>query len=274
LRGGRYVHGGGDRRDGSPELIVEIGGQSAIVTGGASGLGLATAAALAARGARVAILDISQDGAAKAARELAIPAFACDVTNTASLEAALSSAKDAVGTPRICVNCAGVGSAKRILGRDGSMPLEDFVRVVEINLIGTFNVMRLVAAEMASLAPLPTTERGVFINTASVAAYEGQVGQSAYAASKAGVAGLTLPAAREFARVAIRVLAIAPGIFLTPLLRTLPAAVQQSLAAAVPFPQRLGNPAEFAALALHMIENVMLNGEVVRIDGAIRLSPQ
>jgi NAD(P)-dependent dehydrogenase (short-subunit alcohol dehydrogenase family) len=253
---------------------VEIGGQSAIVTGGASGLGLATAAALAARGARVAILDIRQDGAAKAARELAIPAFACDVTNTASLEAALSSAKDAVGTPRICVNCAGVGSAKRILGRDGSMPLEDFVRVVEINLIGTFNVMRLVAAEMASLAPLPTTERGVFINMASVAAYEGQVGQSAYAASKAGVAGLTLPAAREFARVAIRVLAIAPGIFLTPLLRTLPAGVQQSLAAAVPFPQRLGNPAEFAALALHMIENVMLNGEVVRIDGAIRLSPQ
>jgi NAD(P)-dependent dehydrogenase (short-subunit alcohol dehydrogenase family) len=253
---------------------MEIEGESAIVTGGASGLGLATAAALAARGARVAILDVSQDGAVRAARELGVAAFACDVTDTASLEAALKSAKDTVGPPRICVNCAGIGPAKRILGRDGSMPLEDFVRVVEINLIGTFNVMRLVAAEMAKLAPLPTTERGVFINTASVAAYEGQVGQSAYAASKAGVAGLTLPTAREFARFAIRVLAIAPGIFLTPMLQALPDAVQQSLAAAIPFPQRLGNPAEFAALAVHMIENVMLNGEVVRIDGAIRLSPQ
>jgi NAD(P)-dependent dehydrogenase (short-subunit alcohol dehydrogenase family) len=170
------------------------------------------------------------------------------------------------------VSCAGVGPAKRILGRDGPMNLDDFARVVQINLIGTFNVLRLVSAQMAKLDPLPSGERGVIINTASIAAYEGQVGQAAYASSKGGVASLTLPAAREMARHAIRVLAIAPGIFETPMLHSLPEAAQQSLAASIPFPSRLGRPSEFASLVMHMIENAMLNGEVVRIDGAIRLS--
>jgi NAD(P)-dependent dehydrogenase (short-subunit alcohol dehydrogenase family) len=253
---------------------MQIEGQIAIITGGASGLGRATAEMFAARGARVAILDSNRDAAQKASTELGVVATECDVTNAASVAAAVKIVKEKVGIPRICVNCAGVGPAKRILGQGGPMPLEDFARVVQINLIGTFNVLRLVAAEMAELEPLPTTERGILINTASVAAFEGQIGQAAYAASKGGIAALTIPAARELARHGIRVLAIAPGIFLTPMLRALPEAVQQSLADAIPFPRRLGAPAEFAALAVHMIENVMLNGEVVRLDGAIRLAPQ
>jgi NAD(P)-dependent dehydrogenase (short-subunit alcohol dehydrogenase family) len=253
---------------------MEIEGQSAIVTGGASGLGRATVAALASRGARVAILDANAESAQVSADEFGAIGIACDVRNAESVTDAIRAVKERNGTPRICVNCAGIGPAKRILGRQGPMSLEDFARVIDINLVGTFNVLRLATAEMAALDPLPSGERGIVINTASIAAYEGQIAQAAYAASKGGVVSLTIPAARELAQHGIRVLAIAPGIFLTPLLRTLPEPVQQSLADAIPFPRRLGDPAEFAALALHMIENVMLNGEVVRLDGAIRLASQ
>jgi NAD(P)-dependent dehydrogenase (short-subunit alcohol dehydrogenase family) len=237
-------------------------------------LGHATAAALAARGARVAILDANADAAKAAADVLNGLAIACDVRSADAVIDAIRRVKERVGTPRICINCAGVGPAKRILDREGPMSLENFARVIDVNLIGTFNVLRLVAAEMAMLDPLPAGERGIVINTASIAAFEGQIGQTAYAASKGGVVSLTLPAARELAQQGIRVLAIAPGIFHTPMLRALPAPVQQALANAIPFPRRLGDPAEFAALAMHMIENVMLNGEVVRLDGAVRLAPR
>ena len=253
---------------------MQIEGQTAIVTGGASGLGHAAAAALAARGARVAILDANADSAKAAADVLNALAVACDVRSADAVTDAIRRVKQRVGTPRICINCAGVGPAKRILDREGPMSLENFARVIDVNLIGTFNVLRLVAAEMAMLDPLPAGERGIVINTASIAAFEGQIGQTAYAASKGGVVSLTLPAARELAQQGIRVLAIAPGIFLTPMLRALPVPVQQALGDAIPFPRRLGDPAEFAALAMHMIENVMLNGEVVRLDGAIRLAPR
>lgn len=251
---------------------MDIIGQGAVITGGASGLGRATAAALHAAGARVAILDLNAKAAEEVAASLGGFAAVCDVTSAGDTEAALKAAENAIGPVRVCVNCAGVGPAKRILGRDGPMDLEAFARVVQINLIGTFNVLRLVSAQMAKFDPLPSGERGVVINTASIAAYEGQVGQAAYASSKGGVASLTLPAARELARHAIRVLAIAPGIFETPMLHALPEAAQQSLAAAIPFPSRLGRPEEFAALVMHMVGNTMLNGEVVRIDGAIRLA--
>jgi len=253
---------------------MQIDQQVAVVTGGASGLGHAAAEALAERGARVALLDINAEAVRSASEAMNCLGVVCDVRQPQSVSDALRTVRDRIGAPAICVNCAGVGPAKRILGKDGPMPLEDFARVVDINLIGTFNVLRLVAAEMATREPLPTGERGVIINTASIAAYEGQIGQCAYAASKGAVASLTIPAARELAQIGVRVLAIAPGIFLTPMLQALPEAAQQSLAAAIPFPRRLGHPDEFAALALHMVENVMLNGEVVRIDGAIRLAPR
>lgn len=253
---------------------MKIENLTAVVTGGASGLGFATATALAARGAKVAILDVNADAAEKAAKEVKGIAVACDVTSPDSAAKAFATVKEKLGAPRICVNCAGIGPAKRILGRDGPMPLDDFAKVIQINLIGSFNIMRLAAAEMATQEPLPTAERGVIINTASVAAYEGQIGQAAYSASKGGIVSMTLPAARELARSGIRVLAIAPGIFLTPMLRALPEAAQQSLGASIPFPNRLGDPAEYAALVIHMVENAMLNGETVRIDGAIRLAPQ
>jgi NAD(P)-dependent dehydrogenase (short-subunit alcohol dehydrogenase family) len=251
---------------------MKIEGQVAVVTGGASGLGFATAQALVGRGARVAILDINLDALRIAAETLNALGVVCDVRKPESASDALATVKETLGLPGICINCAGVGPAKRILGKEGPMPLEDFARVIDINVIGTFNVLRLVAAEMAKRAVGADGERGIIINTASIAAYEGQVGQSAYAASKGAIASLTIPAARELAQLGIRVLAIAPGIFLTPMLKALPEAAQQSLGEAVPFPKRLGRPDEYAALALHMIENVMLNGEVVRIDGAIRLA--
>jgi NAD(P)-dependent dehydrogenase (short-subunit alcohol dehydrogenase family) len=251
---------------------MKISGYGAVVTGGASGLGRAAAEALHAAGAKVAILDVNAKAAEQTASGLGGFAVACDVTSADNTASALSAAEGAIGPIRVCINCAGIGPAKRILGRDGPMNLDDFVRVVQINLIGTFNVLRLVSAQMAKNEPVPDGERGIVINTASIAAYEGQVGQAAYASSKGGVASLTLPAARELARYGIRVLAIAPGIFETPMLQTLPDTVQQSLAAAIPFPTRLGRPSEFAALVLHMVENTMLNGEVVRIDGAIRLT--
>jgi len=253
---------------------MDIRGHAAVVTGGASGLGAATARMLAEAGAKVAILDVNAKAAAEVAIDVSGIAIACDVTDAAATEKALAKAAADHGVARIVVSCAGVGPAKRIVGRDGPMPLSEFARVIEINLIGTFNVMRLAAAAMQALEPLQDGERGVIICTASVAAYEGQIGQAAYAASKAGVVGLVLPAARELAQFGIRVTGIAPGIFSTPMLQALPETAQQSLAASVPFPKLLGQPPQYAALARHMIENRYLNGEVIRLDGALRMAPR
>ena len=253
---------------------MEVKGHAAIVTGGASGLGAATARTLAASGAKVAILDVNADAAAEVAIDINGLAIGCDVADSGAAEAAVKQAAADHGPARILVNCAGVGPAKRIVGRDGPMPLADFERVIRINLIGSFNMMRLAGAAMQVLSPLADGERGVIVSTASVAAFEGQVGQAAYSASKGGVAALTLPAAREFAQFGIRVLAIAPGIFGTPMLKALPQETQDSLGASVPFPKRLGEPREFAALAMHCIHNAYLNGEVIRLDGALRMAPR
>jgi NAD(P)-dependent dehydrogenase (short-subunit alcohol dehydrogenase family) len=247
---------------------------AAIVTGGASGLGAATARMLAKAGAKVAVLDVNKKAAGEVAVDINGIAVDCDVTDAAATEKAIAKAAADHGPARIVVNCAGVGPAKRIVGRDGPMPLEEFSKVVSINLIGTFNVMRLAAAKMQNLEPMQDGERGIIVCTASVAAYDGQIGQAAYAASKGGVVSLVLPAAREFAQFGIRVTGIAPGIFTTPMLHALPEAAQQSLAAAVPFPKLLGQPPQYAALVLHMIENRYLNGEVVRLDGALRMAPK
>ena len=253
---------------------MKLDGTAAIVTGGGSGLGAATARALADAGARVSVLDINADAAGAVAGEIGGLAVSCDVADAGSAEAAVARAREAHGPARVAVNCAGVGPAQRMVGRDGPIPLDAFSRVISINLIGTFNIMRLVAADMAGLDPLEDGERGVIISTASVAAYEGQIGQCAYAASKGGVVGLTLPAAREMARFGVRVLAIAPGLFGTPMLLGMPQEVQDSLAASVPYPTRLGKPDEYAALVLHIVDNVMLNGECIRLDGAIRMQPR
>src|SRR5450830_417933 len=253
---------------------MELKGHVAIVTGGASGLGAATARALAAAGTKVAIFDVNEKAAREVATDIGGIAVTCDVADSASGEAAVKKAAEAHGPARILVNCAGVGPAKRIVGRDGPMPLSDYERVIRINLIGTFNMMRLVAAAMQPLETFADGERGVIVSTASVAAFDGQIGQAAYSSSKGGVAGLTLPAAREFAQFAIRVMAIAPGIFGTPMLRALPQEAQESLGASVPFPKRLGEPREFAALVLHCIHNGYLNGEVIRLDGALRMAPR
>ncbi len=253
---------------------MQIDGSAAVVTGGASGLGAATARRLARDGARVAVLDRNRAAGESLAGDIGAVFCPCDVTDPASVAAALSRAAAAHGTARILVNCAGIGSAARIVGRDGPMPLDAFERVVRVNLIGTFNVMRLAAAAMSETEPTATGERGVVISAASVAAYDGQIGQAAYAASKGGIVALTLPAAREFARFGIRVLAIAPGLFRTPLLEELPAEALTALAASIPFPARLGEPDEFAALVAAMITNPYLNGEVVRLDGALRMAPK
>jgi NAD(P)-dependent dehydrogenase (short-subunit alcohol dehydrogenase family) len=253
---------------------MDMKGHAAVVTGGASGLGAATAAELAHGGVKVACLDVNLDGARAVAEKIGGYAVQCDVTNAEQSAAALAQARAKHGAARILINCAGVGPAKRIVGRDGPMPLGDFERVIAVNLIGTFNMMRLAAADMQSLSPLADGERGVIISTASVAAFEGQVGQAAYSASKGGVAALTLPAAREFAQFGIRVNAIAPGIFHTPMLMALPEEAQKSLAAAVPFPKLLGRPEQFASLARHIIENTYINGEVIRLDGALRMAPR
>jgi NAD(P)-dependent dehydrogenase (short-subunit alcohol dehydrogenase family) len=253
---------------------MDIRGQAVIVTGGASGLGAATARALAAAGAKVAVFDLNDAGAASVARDIGGTGVACDVADAGSAAAGIAKAKAAHGPARVLVNCAGIGPAKRIVGRDGPMPLEDFERVIRVNLIGTFNMMRLAAADMQSTEPLADGERGVIVSTASIAAFEGQVGQSAYASSKGGVAALTLPAAREFSQFGIRVLAIAPGIFGTPMLTSLPQETQDSLGASVPFPKRLGRPSEYAALVLHCVHNGYLNGEVIRLDGALRMAPR
>ena len=253
---------------------MDIKGHAAIVTGGASGLGAATAEELARAGAKVACLDVNLDGARAVAERIGGCAVRCDVTDGEQAAAALAQARDQHGAARILINCAGVGPAKRIVGRDGPMPLADFERVIAINLIGTFNMMRLAAADMQNLSPLADEERGVIISAASVAAFDGQIGQAAYSASKGGVAALTMPAAREFAQFGIRVNAIAPGIFHTPMLMALPEEAKKSLAAAVPFPKLLGRPDQFASLARHIIENTYINGEVIRLDGALRMAPR
>jgi NAD(P)-dependent dehydrogenase (short-subunit alcohol dehydrogenase family) len=253
---------------------MEITGQAAIISGGASGLGRATTKALAAAGVKVTILDVNEAAAAETACEVGAFAIKADVTDAGSIEAALTAARERHGPARIAINCAGIGTAGRIVGRDGPLPLDEFRRVIEVNLIGSFNVLRLAAAEMSALDPLDEGERGIIISTASVAAYEGQIGQAAYSASKGGIVSLTLPAARELARYGVRVVAIAPGIFATPMVEGLPPTVQQSLAASVPFPHRLGRPDEYADLVLHLCRNPMINGEVIRLDGALRMAPR
>jgi len=254
---------------------MKIEGQSALVTGGASGLGEATARELARLGAKVAVLDRNAELAEKVAREIGGIACACDITQTESVQAAIERAAAVHGPARILMNVAGIGSAKRIVGRDGNAaPLEDFVRVVNVNLIGAYNMSRLFAAECARLDALEGGEKGVMMFTASVAAFDGQVGQQAYSASKGGLVGMTLPMARDLAQHGIRVCTVAPGLFATPLLLELPEAVQQSLAASIPFPPRLGKPSEFAELACQIVTNGHLNGEVIRLDGALRMAPR
>lgn len=254
---------------------MKIEGQAALVTGGASGLGEATARELARLGAKVAVLDVNKELAEKVAADIGGVACQCDITSPDSVSAAIARAADAHGPARICMNIAGIGTAKRVVQKDGSAaPLEDFARVVNINLIGAYNVTRLFAAACAKLPALEDGERGVVLFTASVAAFDGQVGQQAYSASKGGLVGMTLPMARDLAQHGIRVCTIAPGLFATPLMKQLPEPVQQSLAASIPFPSRLGKPEEFAQLASHIVTNVHLNGEVIRLDGALRMAPR
>jgi NAD(P)-dependent dehydrogenase (short-subunit alcohol dehydrogenase family) len=248
--------------------------QAAIVTGGASGLGAATARRLAKEGAKVAVCDLNTKLAETVAKEIGGVAITCDVADSASAEAAIAAAAKAHGPARVLINCAGIGVAKRVVGREGPMALADFERVIKVNLIGSFNMLRLATAEMSKLEPLATGERGVVVSTASVAAFDGQIGQSAYSASKGGIVSMTLPIARELAQFGIRVLAIAPGLFLTPLLAMLPQEAQDSLAASIPFPRRLGDPSEFASLVMHMVDNPYLNGEVVRLDASLRMAPK
>lgn len=253
---------------------MDIAGKTAIVTGAASGLGAATAKTLAEAGARVAIFDRDAEKGAIVATQIGGRFFPCDVADAASAEAAIADAVAALGTPSILVNCAGIGTAARIVGRDGPMPLDAFERVIRVNLVGSFNMMRLAADAMQQNEPDANGQRGVVISTASVAAFEGQIGQAAYAASKGGIVSLTLPAAREFARFGVRVLAIAPGLFMTPLLEELPTEAIDALGQSIPNPARLGKPEEFANLVLAMVGNDYLNGEVVRLDGALRMAPK
>lgn len=254
---------------------MKIRGHAAVVTGGGSGLGAQTARELARRGAKVTVIDINLAAAQAVASEIGGLAAGCDITDSASVSAALDASQQAHGPLRMLMNVAGIGTAKRIVGRDGlPAPLEDFERVVRINLIGTYNMSRLAAARMVAAPALEDNERGVIVCTASVAAFDGQVGQEAYAASKGGVAAMTLPMARDLAQFGVRVVTIAPGLFLTPLMHQLPQEVQDSLAASIPFPKRLGKPQEFADLAATIVENCALNGEVIRLDGALRMAPR
>ncbi len=255
---------------------MEIRGTAAIVTGGASGLGAATASDLVACGGKVAILDLPRSRGEKLAAEIGEAAIfcPCDVSQEEEVQAAVGRAVDAFGRLDVAVNCAGIGWAQRTVTREGPHPLEPFQKVLEVNLIGTFNAIRLAADRMSKNEPGPTGERGVIVNTASVAAYEGQIGQVAYSASKGAIVGMTLPIARDLASLGIRVVTIAPGLFETPLLGSLPEAAREALAANVPFPRRLGQPPEFAALVRSIIENPMLNGLTIRLDGAIRMPPK
>jgi NAD(P)-dependent dehydrogenase (short-subunit alcohol dehydrogenase family) len=256
---------------------MKLDGAVAIVTGGASGLGEATVRTLVTGGGRAAILDRPQSPGEQLAKELGAEhaIFApADVTSAEEVAQAVARAKEAFGAISIAINCAGVGVAMKTVSKQGPMPLEMFAKVIQINLIGTFNVIRLAAAEMAKNAPNADGERGVIINTASIAAFDGQIGQAAYSASKGGVVGMTLPIARDLASVGIRVMTIAPGTFDTPMLALLPKEHRDALGATIPFPSRLGRPEEFAALARHIIENPMLNGETIRLDGALRMAPR
>ncbi len=252
---------------------MKIEGMAALVTGAGSGLGAATARALAEKGARVTVLDMNGAAAEKIAAEIGGLAVVGDVSSEADVTAALDAAEEAHGTVRIAVSCAGIGTAGRTVGRDGPMPMADFERTLRVNLMGTFNVVRLSAHRMSLAEPVGES-RGVIVNTASIAAFEGQIGQAAYAASKGGIVSMTLPLAREFARFGVRVNTLAPGVFLTPLLYNLPEEAQGSIAATIPFPARLGDPAEFAHAAVFAVENDYLNGEVIRLDGANRLTPK
>jgi NAD(P)-dependent dehydrogenase (short-subunit alcohol dehydrogenase family) len=255
---------------------MQVQGSVFLISGGGSGLGAATARLLAENGARVVLADVNADAGNSVAAEIGDHArfVPTDVTDEAAAQHAVDTARDAFGGLHGVVNCAGIGMAARVIGRDGPHPLALFTRTISINLIGTFNVIRLAAALMQHNQPGPSGERGVIVNTASVAAFDGQIGQAAYSASKGGIVGMTLPIAREFARYGIRVMTIAPGIFETPLLAGLPKEAQESLGKQVPFPARLGQPGEYAALVKHIVENQMLNGEVIRLDGAIRMAPR
>jgi NAD(P)-dependent dehydrogenase (short-subunit alcohol dehydrogenase family) len=253
---------------------MEIEGSGALVVGGASGLGEATARRLHQQGAVVTIADVNTEKGEALAGELGVAFAACDVRDEDQVEAAVEEAAGAEGGLRICVCCAGTGFAQKVTGSKGPHPLEPFTTILAINLIGTFNVLRMASTAMLANEPLEDAERGVCINTASVAAYDGQVGQVAYSASKGGVVGLTLPAARDLAPSGIRVVTIAPGLFDTPLLALLPPEARESLGRSIPFPPRLGLPSEYAQLAAHIVENRMLNGEVIRLDGALRMAPR
>ncbi len=253
---------------------MQVDGNVAIITGGASGLGAGAARELAKAGGQIAIWDIQEDKGLEIAKEVGGVFCNCDVTSEESVIAAMEETKEALGVGRILVNCAGTGIAIKTSSRGEAHPLDQFQRIININLIGTFNCIRLATTAMIELEPMDHGERGVVINTASVAAYDGQIGQAAYSASKGGIVGMTLPVARDLADKGIRVCTIAPGIFETPLLGTLPDDVRQSLANAVPFPQKLGQPSEYAQLARQIVENIMLNAETIRLDGAIRMAPR
>ena len=254
---------------------MDVQGKAAVVTGGGSGLGAATARLLASKGAKVAVLDVNEDGIKAVAGEIGGLAVKCDVTDEASVRSALETAKAAHGAARIVVNCAGVATGERIVGREGPSDLARFRKVIEINLIGSYSVLNLAANDMAKEEPVTEDgERGVIINTASVAAFDGQIGQGAYSASKGGIAGLTLPAARELAKFGVRVVTIAPGLLETPMLTSMPPQVYESLVATTLFPKRLGKPEEYAALAAHICENSLINGETIRLDGSVRLAPK
>ena len=253
---------------------MNVKGQAAIVTGGASGLGGATASALAAAGAKVAIFDLQDELGEQKAREIGGLFVKTNVADAASVEASVKTVVEKLGTPRVVVNCAGIGRSGRTISKSGPHDLAMFSQVIQVNLIGTFNVIRVAADAMSQSEPLDGGERGVIVNTASVAAFDGQIGQAAYSASKGGVVGMTLPIARDLASLGVRVCTIAPGLFLTPMMMSLPAEAQKSLGAQVPFPSRLGDPKEYAQLAMSIVENPMLNGETIRLDGAIRMAPK
>ncbi len=253
---------------------MDVKGHAAVVTGGGSGMGAETARHLAAAGAKVAVFDVNMEGANEVAGEIGGLAVECNVTDGPSAEAAFAAAREAHGAARVLVNCAGIGAGGLIVGKEGPMAFEAFTRVIEVNLNGTFNCLRLAAADMAELDPLDGDERGFIVSTASVAAFEGQIGQAAYAASKGGIIALMSPAARELARYGIRVLTIAPGFIDTPMMAGLPEKVHDSLMNTLLYPKRLGQPAEFARLVMHMIENVILNNDVVRLDGGVRMPPR
>ncbi len=253
---------------------MNVNGQAAIVTGGASGLGAATARLLAEKGAKVTVVDLNEELATAVAQEIGGQTAVCDVSSEEQMTAALATAQAAHGPARILINCAGIGAGARTVGRDGPHSLSLFTKVISVNLIGTFNAIRLFATQACELDPLEDEERGVIVATASVAAFDGQIGQAAYSASKGGIVGMTLPLARDLSNRGVRLCTIAPGVLKTPLMDTLPKEAQEALGASVPFPKRLGHAEEYAGLATHICENSYLNAETIRIDGALRMAPK